>query len=223
VSRFPLGLIAVAGVALVAVGAALASDPGKEKIALTAAGNAQAKSEVLRRADVGKGWSGGAAKPDLSSTLPCSYHPKQSDLVLVGAAETRWDHENQPVFYEIDSEAQVLKTAAMLKRDWRRSVLAPQVLPCLRQAFKKSLGSMATDLSVRRIAFSRLTTYTRAFRFHAKVGSGASTEPVNGDFVLLGAGRSELALTLTAIRLDRTSLRIKALRMARVLAHRMRS
>jgi hypothetical protein len=220
VSRFPLGLIAAVGVTLVAAGAVLAADPSKEKIARTAAGNAQAKVEVLRNADLRKGWSGGSVKPDLSSTLPCSYHPKQSDLVVVGAAQTRWD---KPIAYEIESEAEVLRTAAMVRRDWRRSVLAPQVLPCLRQAFKKTVGSKATDVSVRRVAFPRLATYTRAFRFRAKIAGGGGTVPVESDFVLLGAGRNEISLTLTALGAARASLHANALRLARVLAHRVHS
>ena len=75
-------------VVLVAAGAAWASSPSKEKIAYTTAGRAKAKAEVLRRADVGKGWQGGARKPDVSSALPCSYKPKQNDLVPIGAAAT---------------------------------------------------------------------------------------------------------------------------------------
>ena len=86
------------GAALVAAAAALAEKP---KIARTPARNAQARALVLRRADLGKGWSGGFNKPNFSSGLKCSYHPKQSDLVVVGAAETTWD---RPTTYEIDSD-----------------------------------------------------------------------------------------------------------------------
>ena len=220
VSRFALGLIAAAGVALIAAAAVAAADPGKEKIARTAAGNARAKSEVLRRADLGKGWSGGFKKPSLSSTEPCSYRPKQSDLVLVGAAETTW---SRPLGREVESEAQVLRTPAMVRRDWRRTVTAPQVLPCLRQGFKKVLGPQAKAVSVRRVAFPRVATYTRAFRVRATVESGAGAVPIEIDFVALGAGRNELALTLSAIGPERASLRTESLRLARVLAHRIHS
>ena len=134
-------LVTAAGVALVAAGVALAD---KERIARTPAGNARARAEVLRRADLGKGWSGGFKKPDFSSGFRCSYKPKQSDLVVVGAAETIWD---RPTTYEIDSEAQVLRTAAMVRRDWRRTVIAPQVLPCLRKTFRQFIGSSGRLLS----------------------------------------------------------------------------
>ncbi|MGZ4291976.1 MAG: hypothetical protein ACXVQQ_05220 [Gaiellaceae bacterium] len=218
--RFPLGLAAGVGVVLIAAGAVLADNPTKEKIARTAAGNVEAKREVLRHADLGNGWSGGFVKPDLPATLPCSYHPKQSDLVLIGAAETTWD---KSVIYEVDSEAEVLRTAAMVGRDWQRSVLARQVLPCLREAFKKALGSKAKVISAGRVAFPHLTTYTRAFRFRARLNSPNGTVPIESDFVVLGAGRNEMSLTLTGFAAARASLRADTLRLARGLGHRMQS
>lgn len=213
-------MVAAACVALVATGAVLAANPGAEKIARTAAGNAQARTEVLRHGDLGAGWSGGSKKPVLNVPLPCSYRPKQSDLVIVGAAETAWD---KPA-YEIDSEAQVLRTAAMVARDWRRTVVAPQVLPCLRRGFKNSLGPHGKVVSLRRIAFPHLTTHTRAWRFLAKLENGSGgTVPFESDFVALAAGRSEVSLTLSAAGAERASLRADTLRLARVLAHRMHS
>jgi hypothetical protein len=219
-SRFSLGLVAAAGVALVAAGALSAGNPAKEKIALTAAGNAQAKTEVLRRADLGKSWSGRFKKPSLPATEQCSYRPKQSDLTVVGAAESVW---NKPLGSAIQSGAQVLRTPAMVRRDWRRTVTAPQVLPCLRQAFKKALGSRGKVLSARRVAFPRVAPYTRAFRMRATVDSGAGAVPIELDLVALGAGRNELNLNLSAIGPERASLRANALRLARIVAHRMHS
>lgn len=50
----PPALVAAA-VALLAAGVVSEASPSKE-IALTASGQAHAKAEMLRRADVGKGW-----------------------------------------------------------------------------------------------------------------------------------------------------------------------
>jgi hypothetical protein len=210
-------LVAAAGVTVVAAGVALAD---KEQIARTPAGNAQARAEVLRRADLGKGWSGGFKKPDFSTGFRCSYQPKQSDLVAVGAAETTWD---RPTTYEIDSEAQVLRTAAMVRRDWRRTVIAPQVLPCLRKTFRELIGSSGRLLSLGRLAFPHLTRYTRAFRVLATLGSGTNRERFESDFVAMGAGRNEVSLSLTAAGGKAAWLRAQELRLARVLAHRMHS
>lgn len=206
-------------VALVAASAGLAGNPSKEKIALTAAGRAQAKAEVLHRADIGVGWSGGFKKPDLSSTLPCSnYRPKQSDLVLVGAAETTW----QKPGVELDSEAQVLRTPAMVRRDWQRTVLAPQVLPCLRQGLAKSLGAGAKLVSLKRVAFPHVATYTSAFRIVAKVKTALGSLPVEIDSIALGAGRNELTLTISGPKSARPSLTRMETRLARLLARRTR-
>jgi hypothetical protein len=206
-------------VALVVTGAVLAANPSKEKIALTAAGKAQARAEVVRRADVGAGWSGGFKKPDLSSTMPCpNYRPKQSDLVLVGVAETSWRKQT----FEIDSEAQVLRTAAMVRRDWKRTVLAPQVVPCLRQGFAKALGSKGKLVSFGRVAFPRVATYTRAFRVVAKVKTPLGSIPVEIEFLAFGTGRNELTLTLTGPKAARTALTHTEARLARLLARRAR-
>jgi hypothetical protein len=217
--RWP-ALATAAVAALVVAGAVFAANPSKEKIALTGAGNARAKVEVLLRSDLGKGWSGGFKKPDLAAALPCSnYRPKQSDLVLIGAAETAWDKQAAA---EIDSEAQVLRTADMVRRDWLRTVLAPQVLPCLRQGFKRSLGKAAKLVSFRRVAFPRVAAYTAAFRLVANVTTPSGSVPLEVDLVAMGAGRNELTLTASGLAAAKVSLRATELRLARVLARRGR-
>jgi hypothetical protein len=221
VRRQPL-LVSFLGAALLALGAAgivWAANPSKEKIAFTAAGQAQAKAEVLRRADVGAGWTGGFKKPDLSSSMGCSsYRPKQSDLVLIGAARTSW----QKQVFVIDSVAQVLRTAAMVRLDWRRTVLAPQVLPCLRQSTAKSLGSGGKLVSLLRVAFPRLATYTRAYRVVADVPTAIGKVRFEIDIVAFGKGRNELTLTVSGLAKSKAFVRGSELRLARVLVRRLR-
>lgn len=206
-------------VALVAAAAVGAANPGKEKIALTAAGQKQAKAEVLLRSDVGPGWSGGPKKPKLSSTMPCSgYRPKQSDLVMIGAAETRWHVTG----IEIESDAQVLRTPAMVRRDWRRTVLARQVMPCLRQGIKNSLKPSEKLISFRRVSFPHVARYTRAFRVIIDVTtSTGQVVPVEIDLLALGAGRNELTLSITGPKAAKAAQRSAELRFARTLASRL--
>jgi hypothetical protein len=203
---------------LVAAGVALAADPSKEKIAYTAVGQAKAKAEVLRQLDLGQGWAGGRKKPDVSSALPCSYKPKQDDLVLIGAAESDWRRPG----LEIDSEAQVLRTADMVMRDWRRTILAPQVVPCLRHGFQKSLGSTGALVSFGRTSFPHVAKLTQGFRAVIKVKQGTSSVPIEIDVLGLGAGRNEITLTVTGLAAARKALRTGELRLARKLASRMR-
>jgi hypothetical protein len=213
------GLTAVTVVALLAAGVALAATPSKEKIARTAAGDAQAKAEVVRKADVGSVWKGGYRKPDLSSSMPCTtYHPKQSDLVLIGAAETRFSR----AVLEVDSVAQVLRTAAMVQRDWQRTILDPRVLPCLRQGFTKALGAKAKLVSFHKVAFPRVAPMTRAFRMVANVATQLGPVPLEIDFVAVGSGRNELTLTLSGPTVAQSTLHGLEVRLARVLARRAR-
>lgn len=220
--RFPRSVwLAGSGafVALVAAGAVLAANPTKEKIELTAAGKAQARAEVVRRKDLGAGWSGGFKKPDLSSSFSdCSYHPKQSDLVLIGAAETTWHKQ----VVAIDAEAQVLRTAAMVRLDWRRTVTAPQVQPCLKREFAKSFAASGKLVSFRRVRFPHLATYTRAYRVVADVKTGLGNLPIEADLVVFGVGRNELNLGLTGPASGKAYLRRTELRLARVLVQRAR-
>lgn len=205
--------------ALVAAGVVLAANPSKERIELTRAGQAQAKAEVLRRADVGSGWRGGFKKPDLSSTMAgCNYRPKQSDLVLNGAAETTW----QKQVSEIDSEAQVLRTPKMVRLDWQRTVLAPQVMPCLRKGFAKSLGANGKLVSFGRVAFPRLATYTRAYRAVADLTTALGKLRLDIELVVFGAGRNELTLTVSGLASTRASLRSTELRLARLLVSKLK-
>jgi hypothetical protein len=123
-------------VALTLVMAALAD---KEQVQLTAADQAFARAAVLTKADLGTvgSWTGGAVKPDLTSSPPCtSFHPKQSDLVLTGAAETRFKEPG----IEIDSEAQVLQTAQMVALDWQRVVASRSSCPVCASASRSRWG-----------------------------------------------------------------------------------
>ena len=211
-------LAAVAGLALAAAAFAAAKQP----IRFTPAGQAAARAVVLQRADLGSasGWTGGAKKPDLSSDTHCAnFHPKDSDLVLIGAAETDWQHAG----LEFDSEAQVLQTPKMVQLDWQRTVLSPHLLPCLRETLAKAGGASAAVVSVARLAFPQVAPYTRAFRTVVEVTSGTQKVRVLIDVVLIGRGRTEVTLTTTAPLAAEAVVRPAELRLARLLASRLRN
>jgi hypothetical protein len=187
------------------------------RIELTAAGQAAAKAVVLKRADIGtaSGWTGRARTPDLTKGPPCSgFNPKQSDLVVKGAAETDWRHTG----LDVDSEAVVLQTATMVKLDWQRTVVAPQVLPCLRSAFARQKGFV----SLRRVAFPQVATYTRALRALLDVGSGTLKIRVMTDVIFIGRGRTEGTLTVIAPYGLVSTIERAERRLARLMASRMR-
>lgn len=210
-----LGLVVV----LVLAGVAAAD---KERVRFTAAGQAAARAAVLERADLGPlpGWTGGATKPSPPGTPPCpTYRPKQSDLVLTGSAETQWKRPG----LEIQSDAQVLATPKMVLLDWQRTVVAPQMLPCMRSALAKKFSSGTTRfVSANWIAFPRLATYTRALRVVLDVANPGGTVPVVLDTVLVGRGRTEVTLATTAPLVAATAVRVAEIRLARLLVNRIR-
>src|SRR5215475_5735118 len=142
--------------ALAASALALASAPnlfagdGKQQIKLTKRDQAAARAVVLRRTDLGStGWQGGPVKPDLSSTPNCpNFHPKVSDLVVTGAAQTTFQRSG----LEFSSVAEVLKTRRMVRLDWRRSVVPRGAVPCLRRTLANGLPPGAKVVSFAKVA-----------------------------------------------------------------------
>jgi hypothetical protein len=221
-ARMPRKLTLVAAACCAALAAAAVAAADTWQIHLTPAGQAAARAVVLKRADLGAatGWTGGATKPNLTSTPPCgTFHPKQSDLIVNGAAETTWHQSG----LELDSESTVLKEPAMVRLDWQRTVLAPQVLPCLRVGFAKGLPAGQTLLSVKRMSLPHIATYTWGVRALIRVTSGSQSVDVFTDLIAMGKGRTELTLTTIApLALD-GNVRPAEVRLARLLAARIRT
>jgi len=198
------------------VSAASADD---EQIHLTAAGQAAAKAAVVQRGDFGSatGWVGGMKKPDTSSVDDCpGFNPKQSDLVLIGSAESEWKH----VGLQVMSHADVLQTPQMVRLDWQRSVLSPKVLGCLRAAVLKGLPTGVTFVSLRRVPFPAIAPYARMYRAVLDVKTNGTTIRVLGDFVLLARGRTEMELGMIAPYAAATVVEEAEIGLARMLLAR---
>jgi hypothetical protein len=200
---------------------ALADNGNRQNIRFNAADQAAARAAVLRRSDLGSGadWRGGAKKPDLTKAEPCpNYNPKQSDLVLTGIAETQFTQG----ILAFDSEVEVLETPRMVQLDWRRSVLAPGVLPCLRSTTTKALPAGATVVSIKRLPFPHVAPYTAAFRLTTDVHAPSGTVRLFVDLVLFGRGRTESSLTTSAPYSARVPVKTAEIRLAKTLAARVR-
>jgi len=201
---------------LLLAGAALAD---KEQIKLTAAGQKAAQAAVISRADIGTapGWTRKVRKPDLSGGTGCpGFDPKQSDLVLNGAYEVEWSRPG----LDFDSEAQVLQTPAMVRLDWQRTVLAPQVVPCLRTNFRKHASASEKFVSVSRLAFPAVSAYTRAYRVLVDYTQNTRTLRIFVDIVLIGHGHTEISLTTTAALAAGPAVKDAEVRVARLLVAR---
>src|SRR5437764_2644193 len=103
-------LLLAATAALVFVVTATAAE--NYRFRFTAADQAAARSTVLQQADLGNSarWKGGLTKPDLSAPPACIGKLKLSDLVLTGAAESRYTGAG----VWLDSEVELLQTARMV-------------------------------------------------------------------------------------------------------------
>jgi hypothetical protein len=212
------GTAAVVALLVLAAGAA-AADPGKQKVELNAADQAAARRVVLRRSDLGPGWTGGRVKPDLTSQVSCaSYHPKVSDLVVTGAAESQF----RGTGIALANEVEIFRTAAMVDRDWRRSIV-PAAVPCLRRTLTKGLGTQAKVLSFGRIPFPKVGTHSAAFRGIVAVSALGQTVRVLLDIVLVGKGRTEISLDATAPAATARAVSSTERRLARTLAARARA
>ena len=213
----------VAFVAAVAAGGAFAAATDREQHKFNAADQAAARSAVIVRSDLGaSGWTGGAKKPDLSPPKPCpNWNPKQSDLVLTGAAETDWKHAG----LEIDTEAQVLQTATMVKLDWQRTVADPAAISCLASELRQSLASTpsAKFVSFRRISFPRVGTYSRAYVATIDITSNGTTIPIVVEDVLVGARRTEITLSSTTAKALQAAVAAEDVRLARKLVGRAKA
>jgi hypothetical protein len=202
-----------------ALALAVAAAADKEQIHYTAAGQAAARAAVLTKADLGasSAWTGGHKKPDLSSGPLCAgFDPKQSDLILNGASRTEYTVPG----IDIQSEAQVLQTPRMVRLDWQRTVTSPKVLPCLREVAAKSAGASAKLVSIGRVSFPHLATYTAAFRIVLEATSGTRTVRIFLDTVLVGRGRTEITLSITAPLAAAAGLRAGEVRLAKLLVAR---
>jgi len=207
------------GVALALGTTASAANPGREKIEFNTADQAAARAVGVSRADLRPlgGWTGGQVKPDLSASPTCpSYHPRLSDFVLTGAASTDWNRATA----EVNAQTEILRTARMVRREWQLQVKNPAALPCVRRFTAKSLAAQgATLLSLTRIPFPRIATYTAAYLLVARVGS----VKVASELLQFGRGRTEITLTVTDLFAARRAVSAQTLGLARILADRIQA
>ncbi|HVU77747.1 MAG TPA: hypothetical protein VHC67_09215 [Gaiellaceae bacterium] len=217
----PVLLVSLA--ALCAAGTALAATLDREQHKFNAADQSAARSAVLVKADLGTtGWTGGATKPDLGPPQTCAnYDPKQSDLVLTGIAETHWKHPG----LEVDTEAQVLQTPAMVKLDWQRTVIDPDAGACLKENIIKSLKSSRTIkfVSFQRVVFPHVGAYSRAYVTTIQVTANGSTVPLAVEDVLIGNKRTEFTIESTTAKAEQAAVHTALARLAKILVARAKA
>jgi hypothetical protein len=200
-------------------GGALAATADKEQHHFTAADQALAKRALVVKKDLGtSGWTGGYFRPTLTPFGCSLYDPKQSDLVVTGIAGSRWTHAG----VQLQSEAQVLQDAQMVRLDWQRTVLDRHVVPCLAQSLRKELSKQpgTTLLSVRRTSFPHVGDRSSAFLANVTVKANGQTVPVVVEIATIGVGRVELTLSSTTAKVAQPTVGPADVRLAKTLAAR---
>ena len=213
--RVHLSLL-VAVVAALALGQSAAAD--RLPVRFNGGDQAAARAAVLKRADFGgvAGWSGGATRPDFAPT-PCGgYEPKSSDLLVTGAAASKWEHTSGLVFM---SETWVLKTTAMVKLDWQRSVERRGFLECLVERQFASAGEVRL-LSFEQTPFPKLAPLCRRYRLLADYSGEGQTVRIMFDLIMIAKGRTEISMASVAPYAGRRGVEAAELRLAQALVRR---
>ncbi len=187
----------------------------------TTADQTLARSVVLKAADLGPAsrWSGGVTAADTTQPRSCSnFHPRQSDLVITGDAQSDYTPATGGMQYH--SEAQIMQNAKMVQLDWQRNVLDPAALSCLRTFFVKNLAGGEQLVSLAPLAVPHIATYAAGYR--ALVDQAGVRQMI--DVLFVGRNRTEITLEISApysarVKVEQSELHLAKLLVARAPAH----
>jgi hypothetical protein len=213
-SKTPVRTVACAiGLSLMFVQAALAAD--KQPIRFNAADQAAAKAVMVRAADLGSGWQGGAKKPDLTPDDTCTF--KRSDLVLTGAAKSAFKTTGAM----ITSESNVLQLPAMVAAEWNRSFASAPYMACIRRGFADAEEATMRPVSFKQLTFPKLTRFVARYRMVADYGAAPNSVRMMVDIILLGRGRTEIGLIVSTPYANRAVAEVVERKLARLLVSRI--
>jgi hypothetical protein len=211
---------AIAFALLAPVAAAANGEPRK---ALTREGQKAARSVVLKRGDLGAGFTTKARSKDdsLPKGARCGSLD-ESDLTVTGdAASPDFHFAKGAVFVTVGSTAQVYRTLREANASWRRGT-STQTTTCLADIVRLSAapGQRITVISAKRVSFPAVSPKAVAYRLVLSIGLGAG-QSVRAyvDAVVLQHGRIQSGLLLTSI--GRPVEDVDRLALASVLSARM--
>jgi hypothetical protein len=214
-------------VALVAPIAAHAGN-GQPKKALTKAGQATARAVVLKRGDLGTGFTSVARSKDQGLPKGARCGPlDETDLTITGdAASPDFRYSQGAAFVTVGSTAQVYRTLREANASWSRGT-TKQTTTCLADIIRLSAGGgqKVTVVSAKKISFPSLSPKTAAYRFVLTIAySGNQRVRAYVDAVILQHGKIQSGLLFTSLgtpigNADRVALAsIVAARMAKASA-----
>jgi hypothetical protein len=210
-------LAALLTLALLLVAAAEAALAEAPRTRFNRTDQAAARTAVLKKADLGSGWTGGVKKGAVHAPTSCAgWKPKQADLVITGVAESEYSAQGAYVY----SSVQVYKTKQMVALDWRRTVIG-MPMRCLSQELAKGAGEQLKLVSTRRMPFPKLAPYTARFRVVADYNGDHAARMVI-DAVAVGRGRTGVTIGLVAPYAQRAEADAAEVRLARIVLARIK-
>jgi hypothetical protein len=145
----------------------------------------KAKAGVLRRADLGAGWT---AQPPSGDERCRAFHPDQSALVETGQADTSF--ARGPAI--VGSDVTIYRTEAQARASWNLNAKLAG-MQCALEGLRRSLPANATITTLRnaRVPYPRLAPRTAAFVLSVRIAvPNGATVDAYFDAVLLGRGRA---------------------------------
>ena len=217
-ARIARMLALASAAAILVVAAAEASLAESPKTSFNAGDQAAARAAVIRSSDLGAGWTGSVKKGKVDVPPACAgWSPRQADLVITGLAESEFSAQGVQGF----SSAQVYKTTRMAALDWQRTVIEIP-MRCLTKQVTDAVGAEAKVVSIRRMSFPKLTTYTARIRVVAEY-NGDSNARVILDSVVFGRGRSLASIGLIAPYAERAAADAAEVRLAKIVLSRIKT
>ena len=185
----------------------------------TAADMALARGALLRRADLGPGWSQAspAGKP---APLTCSqFQPATAGVVETGSASSPTFQQSSSGPFVADS-AYVYASAAEERAYWDK-VMRPGLLRCVAAALTQGSGSglRFTVTAKQRLTLPKLPSSAAGYRVSGTASGSGQTIDVYLDMVVLGRGRAISAISLSTF--SQPVDRRLELRLARLAANRL--
>lgn len=185
--RRQLALFAAACAALLWVGIA-ASSPGDPRRRLTVAGDAYARSYLLRKADLPAGaWRARPASFDQPNPSCIVQHFNLGALTLDGEAGDIYELDRG--FPLVESDAHVFVSPAQARRAFSKESTAG-FARCLGESLAGAVSGSAAVVRVEPLPLSGLTAEARGFRIHVPLGSGQSSDTLEAALVVMRHGRA---------------------------------
>lgn len=214
-------VLAIAAFVLVAPVAAQAAE-GEPRKALTKTDQAAARSVVLKRGDLGKGFEAQPRGKDDGIPKGARCGPlDESDLTVTGdASSPDFRFAKGGLFVTIGSSAQVYRTLREADASWKRGTSA-QTTTCLSDIVRLSAapGQKITVLSAKQVAFPAVSPKTTAYRLVVSIRVRQQSVRAYVDAIILQQGRIQTGLLFTSV--GRPVGQVDLLALASVVATRM--